>query len=74
MAYLYCGDSRFGRSWADPDEVMRSLTRQFAIVDREKLKIHEQISLEYVHKSKQQLVSMHEGISSTSNQRPMHAR
>lgn len=34
IAYFYCGDSRFGRNWADPDELMRSLTRQFAIVDR----------------------------------------
>lgn len=50
MAYFYCGDSRFGQSWADPDEVMRSLTPQFAIVDREKLKVHEQIALEYARR------------------------
>lgn len=50
IAYFYCGDSRFGRSWADPDEVMRSLTRQFAIIDREKLDIHEQIALEFVRR------------------------
>ncbi|KAJ6180539.1 hypothetical protein N7519_011000 [Penicillium mononematosum] len=50
MAYFYCGDSRLGRSWADPDEVMRSLTRQFAIVDRERLKVHESITLEYARR------------------------
>ncbi|OQE31088.1 hypothetical protein PENFLA_c002G03105 [Penicillium flavigenum] len=50
MAYYYCGDSRFGRSWADPDEVMRSLARQFAIVDRERLKVHESITLEYARR------------------------
>ncbi|OQE87185.1 hypothetical protein PENNAL_c0020G03071 [Penicillium nalgiovense] len=50
VAYFYCGDSRFGRSWADPDEVMRSLTRQFAITDRERLKVHESITLEYARR------------------------
>ena len=45
IAYFYCGDSRFGRNWADPDELMRSLTQQLAIVDKKTLKIHESISL-----------------------------
>ncbi len=47
IAYFYCGDSRFGRAWADPDEIMRSLTRQFAVADRENMKVHEQAFLEY---------------------------
>lgn len=47
IAYFYCGDSRFGRAWADPDEIMRSLTRQFAIADRKNMKVHEQAFLEY---------------------------
>ncbi|KAJ5356600.1 hypothetical protein N7517_011209 [Penicillium concentricum] len=50
IAYFYYGDSRFGRKWADPEELMRSITRQFAIVDKEKLKIHESVSLKYAHR------------------------
>src|SRR3569833_1971861 len=47
LAYFYCGDSSIGRTGADADEVMRSLTRQFAVVNREKRQVHEQILLEY---------------------------
>ncbi|KAJ9273834.1 hypothetical protein DTO212C5_113 [Paecilomyces variotii] len=50
VAYFYCGDSRFGKNWADPDELMRSLTRQLAIVERENLKIHELVTLEYARR------------------------
>ena len=50
IAYFYCGDSRFGRNWADPDELMRSLTQQLAIVDKKTFKIHESISLEYTRR------------------------
>ncbi|GKZ48065.1 hypothetical protein AbraIFM66951_011816 [Aspergillus brasiliensis] len=47
IAYFYCGDSRFGKKWADPVELMRTLVRQFAVVDKTKLRIHEAVSLEY---------------------------
>ncbi|KAJ6122429.1 hypothetical protein N7512_004894 [Penicillium capsulatum] len=50
LAYFFCGDSRFGRAWADPDEVMRSLLRQFAIFDRTNLRIHETVTLEYARR------------------------
>jgi Cdc6-like AAA superfamily ATPase len=45
--YLYCGDSEPGSRTATASDIMRSLTRQLAIVDREQRKIHEQIWLEY---------------------------
>lgn len=47
IAYFYCGDSKIGRGRADSDEVMRSLTRQLAIIDETKREIHEQVLLEY---------------------------
>ncbi|OQE36718.1 hypothetical protein PENCOP_c011G03058 [Penicillium coprophilum] len=46
VAYFYCGDSRLGPSWADPDEIMLSLVRQFAVIDRQMLRIREQVALE----------------------------
>jgi N-terminal domain of NWD NACHT-NTPase/AAA domain len=50
VAYFYCGDSRFGNSWADPDELMRSILRQLAIVNKKSLKIHESVTLEYARR------------------------
>ncbi|KAJ5153860.1 uncharacterized protein N7500_009299 [Penicillium coprophilum] len=50
VAYFYCGDSRLGPSWADPDEIMLSLVRQFAIIDRQMLRIREQVALEYARR------------------------
>lgn len=53
IAYFYCGDNGLGRSWTDPEEAMRSLTRQFAIIDKKKPKINEQIALEYARREAQ---------------------
>lgn len=47
VAYFYCGDSKFGRDRAKADEILRSLTRQLAVIDRTAFKVHEHISLEY---------------------------
>lgn len=47
VAYFYCGDSKVGRGRAEPDEVMRSLIRQFAVINKTKHEIQEQVSLEY---------------------------
>lgn len=47
FAYFYCGDSKVGRAQADADEIMQCLTKQLAIVDKEKREIHEQVLLEY---------------------------
>lgn len=46
VAYFYCADE-VGRGGADPDEIMRSLTRQLAVIDRTNYIVHEQVSLEY---------------------------
>ncbi|PYH68292.1 uncharacterized protein BO88DRAFT_454581 [Aspergillus vadensis CBS 113365] len=50
LAYYYCGDSRLGRAWADPEDVLRSLTRQLAIVDTASFTVHGQVPLEYRRK------------------------
>ncbi|KAJ5374307.1 hypothetical protein N7517_006313 [Penicillium concentricum] len=51
LAYFYCGDSKVGRGWADPDEIMGCLTRQFAVIDRQNLEVHEHVLLEYQRKA-----------------------
>ncbi|KAJ5701694.1 hypothetical protein N7488_009242 [Penicillium malachiteum] len=43
IAYFYCGDSRFGKKWADPAEVMRTMVRQLTVIDKTNFKIHEAI-------------------------------
>ncbi|KAK2804368.1 hypothetical protein FQN50_006659 [Emmonsiellopsis sp. PD_5] len=47
VMYFYCGDSRVGRGRADPDEIMRSLTRQLAVIDKTEHKVHEEIQVDY---------------------------
>ena len=47
VAYFYYGDSKMGTARADASEILRSLTRQLAIVDRSARTIHEQVTLEY---------------------------
>ncbi|KGO36197.1 hypothetical protein PEX1_030150 [Penicillium expansum] len=51
VAYFYCGDSKMGRYWADPEETMGCLTRQVAVIDRQKLEVHEHVLLEYQRKA-----------------------
>ncbi|RMJ22394.1 Ankyrin repeat protein [Aspergillus sp. HF37] len=45
--YFYYGDSKVGRAQADADEIVQYLTKQLAIVDKEKREIREQVLLEY---------------------------
>ncbi|KAK2774275.1 hypothetical protein FQN52_004300 [Onygenales sp. PD_12] len=47
LMYFYCGDSRVGRGRADPDEIMRSLIRQLAVIDKTEHKVHEEIQIDY---------------------------
>ncbi|KAK2784599.1 hypothetical protein FQN53_008426 [Emmonsiellopsis sp. PD_33] len=47
VMYFYCGDSRVGRGRADPDEIMRSLIRQLAVIDKTEHKVHEEIQIDY---------------------------
>jgi hypothetical protein len=51
LAYCYCGDSKIGRGRADPEEIMGCLTRQTAVIDREKQEVHEHVLLEYQRKA-----------------------
>ncbi|KAJ6007891.1 hypothetical protein N7540_011867 [Penicillium herquei] len=53
VAYFYCGDNQLGQSRADPEEAIRSLSRQFAVVDGKNLQVHEQIALEYSRREAQ---------------------
>ncbi|GLA79038.1 hypothetical protein AtubIFM55763_001452 [Aspergillus tubingensis] len=50
IGVLLLRDSRLGRAWADPEDVLRSLTRQFAIVDKAPHTVHGQVALEYRRK------------------------
>ncbi|KAJ6086758.1 hypothetical protein N7467_005672 [Penicillium canescens] len=50
LAYFYCGDSKIGIGRADPQEIMRCLTRQLAVIDRQKREVHEDVVFEYQRK------------------------
>ncbi|CAG8159947.1 unnamed protein product [Penicillium salamii] len=47
IAYFYCGEAKCGTGYADVNEVIRSLTRQLAVIDKSKRKVHEQVWLGY---------------------------
>ncbi|KAI0132920.1 hypothetical protein BJ170DRAFT_592862 [Xylariales sp. AK1849] len=47
LTYFYCGDARFGHDRVGFEEVLRSLTRQLAVIDRARHEIHGQALAEY---------------------------
>jgi len=53
LLYFYCGDSKVGGGKVGPEEVMRCLTRQLAVIDKAKREIHEQILLDYERRAAQ---------------------